>query len=322
MLASLKAVKMLFAESRVSKTISQLRVAEMVAAWPFRSLQIVSTFLCRSAHLINGLTFRTLTSHSLLSLAYGALTLSSPLVFAVYIGVSRSEESFDATKIFTSLTLISLLANPLIHVFQALPTFGAAHGCFKRIQKFLEAEERVDPRKNITEFLHLGSEREVQRKGFTAASPERGSLILSLRNVSFGWSRSTMTLSNVSLNVRAATRIAILGRIGCGKTLLLKGLLGEVEQLGGDVKVAQSTSFAYCSQTPWLENVSAQQNFTQYGPDAEDSYLYRRLAQECDLNDLIRLPDYSSGTVGSGGIKLSGGQRQRLVRKSPLGFGR
>jgi ABC-type bacteriocin/lantibiotic exporter with double-glycine peptidase domain len=40
---------------------------------------------------------------------------------------------------------------------------------------------------------------------------------------------------------------------------------------------------------------------------------YEQVVHACALQDVVNLPDFSNGTIGSGGARLSGGQRQRLV---------
>src|SRR4051794_13500691 len=75
------------------------------------------------------------------------LTISPALVFGVYVAASQGNgEILDASKLFTSLILVSLLASPLIKILQIIPMFGAAKGCFTRLQKFLEKQERIDGR--------------------------------------------------------------------------------------------------------------------------------------------------------------------------------
>lgn len=138
--------------------------------------------------------------------------------------------------------------------------------------------------------------------------------IMSLRDVSLGWTNNShLILRNINLDVNKAVRIAIIGSVGTGKTLLLKGLIGEAHKTSGQLTLAPSTTLAYCSQTAWLENISAEQNMSQYGKEPIGSEFYQQLTIDCVLDDIVRLPTFSSGFIGSGGVTLSGGQRQRLV---------
>lgn len=252
-----------------------------------------------------------------LNQAYATMTLSPPIVFAVYIGINPDSENLEVTKLFTSLTLISLLSTPLMHLCQAIPAFGAAHGCMKRIQSFLEMEERKDLRTfSSKESLSDSNEDKLGKASLHLATTDN--TILSLRDTSLGWVQTKALLTGINLDIKEGSKIAILGRVGCGKTLLFKGLLGEAEQIAGDVVVRHNLRFAYCSQSPWLENLSVEMSLKQYASDLMDPKVLDGLVRKCCLQDLVNLPDYRTGTIGSGGVKLSGGQRQRLVRRSSL----
>lgn len=227
------------------------------------------------------------------------MTLSPPLLFGVYIATASNGYEFSVSKVFTSLVIVTLLSAPLVRLFQVVPQLGGAQGCFHRLHKFLLLEERKEYREEM----------KVDETSGAGDQP-----IMSLREVSFGWdAESNPVLKNISLRIKRGTRVAIVGSVGTGKTLFLKGLIGEAHKTHGQITVVPSITTAYCSQTAWLENVSAEQNLTQYGGEPSDSKVYRDLVSDCALEDVVKLPTFASESVGSGGVKLSGGQRQRLV---------
>jgi ABC-type multidrug transport system fused ATPase/permease subunit len=141
----------------------------------------------------------------------------------------------------------------------------------------------------------------------TVHSPE---IAVSIKNASFGYDPRKPLLHNVSLDFRKGTYVTILGAVGTGKTLLLRSILDEAYSLQGEV-YSSTGSFAYCSQKPWLENISAESNWIQHAEG--DAEWIGRVSYACALDDVVKLTDYRSGKVGSGGTRLSGGQRQRLV---------
>jgi ATP-binding cassette, subfamily C (CFTR/MRP), member 1 len=224
----------------------------------------------------------------------------------VYFATAGDEYDFSVSKVFTSLVIVTLLSAPLVRLFQVIPQLGGAHGCFHRLHSFLSLEERHEYR----EMMELGQ-----------TSGADGPGVISLRDVSFGWDgESSPVLHNISIRVKRGTKVAITGSVGTGKTLFLKGLIGEAHKHGGQIMVAPSTTTAYCSQNAWLENVSAQQILMQNGGKARDPELYRNLISDCALEDVVKLPSFVSESVGSGGVKLSGGQRQRLVSFQSISF--
>ncbi|POS71828.1 canalicular multispecific organic anion transporter 1 [Diaporthe helianthi] len=274
-LDNLKGVKMTSQDHVAYRALADHRASEINDSASFRWFMLLSNFL-----------------------SYCPMTLSPPLLFGVHVATARSGYDFSVSKVFTSLVIVTLLSAPLVRLFQVVPQLGGAQGCFHRLHQFLLLEERNEYRETMSADEKSG---------------EEDAPIMSLRDVCFGWdAESSPVLKHISLHIKRGTRVAIIGSVGTGKTLFLKGLIGEAHKTHGKIMVAPSTTTAYCSQTAWLENVSAQQNLTQYGREPSNSEFYRGLTSDCALEDIVQLPTFASESIGSGGVKLSGGQRQRL----------
>ncbi|KAK2037259.1 canalicular multispecific organic anion transporter 1 [Colletotrichum somersetense] len=283
LLDSLKAVKMRGAEDRVSEVVNELRRLEIRAARLFRALITASVFL-----------------------SYSTVTLSPLLVFAAYIGVKGENSTLDSATMFSSLVLIALLGAPLIHLFQAMPALGAAQGCFVRIHAFLETPEGLQ---STTISVPNKEFHDSDSKALSAIAGS-GRNAISIRNVSLGWSHEDVLLKDIHLEVKRGSFVALIGKTGSGKSLLLKSIIGEVKSILGTIDVSLE-NIAYCGQAPWLENMSAEQTWTQYG--GQDTEWLAEVLDACFLDDLTSLPDYKTGNIASGGVRLSGGQRQRLA---------
>ena len=67
-----------------------------------------------------------------------------------------------------------------------------------------------------------------------------------------------------------------MGSVGAGKSSLLSALLGEMEQLGGDVELAGS--LAYVSQQAWIQNAKLRDNILFGAPMVPD--LYKKAGRE------------------------------------------
>lgn len=262
--------------------------------------------------------------------------LSPALAFLIYTVRSLATgSSLDTSRLFTSLSLISLLTKPLSDVFQSIPSIMAAISCFGRIQKFLLAESQVDyrlltvtiPADQYTSLSGQSSHRNlsvndsdgielVNRNLYhsqTSVSARSGSSdVIRVTNGTFGWSRDgAPVLREINLNLKRSDIIMICGPVACGKSTLLKALLGETSNSKGFVYVS-SLSVAYCDQTPWLINASIQKNIL--GFSSFDTKWYDAVIHACMLEeDIAIFPDGDQTLVGSNGITLSGGQKQRLV---------
>ncbi|TGO16824.1 hypothetical protein BTUL_0024g00700 [Botrytis tulipae] len=257
MLSSLKVVKMMGASQRVQMAIEKFRDLEFVASKSFRTLLI----------------------GSLIS-SYSTLTLAPVVAFGTYIGSTRATNGdFNASRLFGSLILINLLASPLIRILQILPHFGAALGCFSRIEDFFEKSDVTDSRLIVVDGTKHG-------KG-----------------------DSKTDLHDINFEIAAGQHVAVTGPVGCGKSLLLQAILGEVELKAGTMHVG-GIGIGYCSQNPWLENVSAHENAFRSAPS--DKTWEKLVADSCDLGELLSM-ESSHQTIGSGGAKISGGERQRLA---------
>jgi ABC-type bacteriocin/lantibiotic exporter with double-glycine peptidase domain len=102
-----------------------------------------------------------------------------------------------------------------------------------------------------------------------------------------------------------------IGPVGCGKSSLLRCILGEIPLASG-AATASSETIAYCDQTPWLQNTTIRNNIvaqSEYSPS-----WYREVLHTCALDeDIVQLSAGDQTQVGTGGCNLSGGQRQRVV---------
>ncbi|KAI5235790.1 multidrug resistance-like protein [Aureobasidium subglaciale] len=131
-------------------------------------------------------------------------------------------------------------------------------------------------------------------------------------SVSFGWKHGDpFVIKDANLHVPFAKLVMITGPVSCGKSTLLKGLLGETPLSQGMVELS-STDVAWCEQSAWLMNASIQRNivnFREFDPE-----LYASVVYACDLNcDLDALQDRDSTIIGSKGFALSGGQKHRVA---------
>ncbi|KAF5876101.1 putative abc multidrug protein [Botrytis fragariae] len=295
MLSSLKAIKMMGSGQRVRMAIEKFRDLEFVASKSFRTLLI----------------------GSLIS-SYSTLTLAPVVAFGTYIGSTRATNGdFNASRLFGSLILINLLASPLIRILQILPHFGAAFGCFSRVEDFFEKSEVIDSRVIVvdgikpgddykTEFVGKEEVLSQEKEEYPVKSKDLS--ILSMRHASLGWSTETI-LHDINFEIVAGQHVAVTGPVGCGKSLLLQAILGEVELKAGTMHVG-GVGIGYCSQNPWLKNVSAYENAFRSAPS--DKSWENLVADSCNLGGLLNV-ESAHQTVGSGGAKISGGERQRLA---------
>lgn len=200
----------------------------------------------------------------------------------------------------TALSILSILMEPLGTVLVVIPQAYAALGCFQRTQDFLATESWDDKRL---------PECPLEK----TTSPDINSDHVVIQNATVGWRGSSPVIKDMSLRIGRDDHLTvILGPVGCGKSTILKAILGEATIFSGSVWVT-SKELAYCDQSPWLSNGSVRENIVS-GTDDFDAAWYDTVIRACALQvDLLQLSDGDATNVGSKGVSLSGGQKQRLV---------
>ncbi|MEU4693425.1 peptidase domain-containing ABC transporter [Actinoplanes sp. NPDC023714] len=182
-----------------------------------------------------------------------------------------------------------------------------------------------------TEFSEAS--RYVARLGdITAAQPETagGSRLtlpstgIRLRDVSFRFTRhSDLVLRNVSLDIPAGAKIALVGPSGSGKSTLGRIICGLYEPVTGTVEFggadmreydrnALRRSIGYIPQEVHLHNRTILENLTM-GQDIPIEEVRDYCANVGILDFLDDLPMGLKTLVSEMGANFSGGQRQRLA---------
>jgi ATP-binding cassette subfamily B protein len=130
-------------------------------------------------------------------------------------------------------------------------------------------------------------------------------------------------IDGVDLHLERGTFTVITGRVGCGKTTLLRVLLGLLPMERGEILwngriVSAPGDFftpprcAYTAQVPRLFSDSLRDNILM-GLSQDDDALAQAIQLAVLEHDLEELEDGLETKVGPKGVKLSGGQVQRTA---------
>lgn len=305
MLGSMKGVKMTGLTDVLREDLQQLRVRELEISKRFRKLLIWT-----------------------MGFAYISPVVSPILTFAVFSIMAKNSgtTTLDTAKVFTSLSLFSLLSEPLGSLIMSLASFMGGVGSFRRIQEFLSTERRVERRKFPTFPIRSSSDLDYESdKGSSSSQKSKDSLDLReitptgsqaivIENGYFGWDKEKQPLGllqAINMTVPRAKITMVVGPVGCGKSTLLKAILGELPVMGGTVQLS-SLRIAFCDQTPWHINGTVQQSIV--GVSDFEQRWYASVVRSCALDeDLRQLPQGDQTQIGSKGIALSGGQSQRIA---------
>lgn len=251
-------------------------------------------------------------------------------VFSVIAQNSDGKSALDTATVFTSLSLFTLLTEPLGSLIMALSTLMGGVGSFQRIQEFIVKDPRAERRRfaspyasSITCHSDTSSVSEkssvVSQKSRTSVeikeSNSLGPQAIVIEDGYFGWDPEKQpegSLQQIDMSVPRGKITMVVGPVGCGKSTLVKAVLGELPVMGGSIHIS-SLRIAFCDQTPWHVNGTVQESII--GVSDFDQRWYSSVVRSCALDeDLAQLPQGDQTQIGSKGIALSGGQSQRIVR--------
>ncbi|KAH8682522.1 P-loop containing nucleoside triphosphate hydrolase protein [Xylariales sp. PMI_506] len=283
-LGTMKEVKMVGIRDPVTTQVQDLRDFELAESRKFRKIQIL-----------------------IIALNIVPVVTMSAVTFTVYAIVAKvsGTGSLGISKAFTSLTLLSILINPVGQLVGSLTRAAQAMASLDRIQDFMLLEKRDDFRETGVMSYQDGN-----------ASFSSEKCLIRVRDASFGWSpkeeAEKSTIKDINLDVFASTLTLVIGPVASGKSTLLKSLLSETYLHSGSVQIGDVENVAYCDQDAWILNTPIRENIVGFSNYEED--FYRTVIRACQLEeDLSHLAEGDMSRVGSQGISLSGGQRQRIA---------
>lgn len=176
------------------------------------------------------------------------------------------------------------------------------------------------------ESLNALMKREVERPDETTFV-SRGSIrgAIEFRGVDFTYpGQEVASLRNVSLSIKPGEKVAILGRVGSGKTTLEKLILGLYRPTAGAVLVdgidvrqldpaELRRHIGYVQQDVMLFYGTLRENLTMGAPLADDAAVVRAAAV-AGISEFVNThPRGFDMLIGERGESLSGGQRQGVA---------
>ncbi|KAJ2120809.1 hypothetical protein IW147_004749 [Coemansia sp. RSA 720] len=263
-----------------------------------------SSFIRRINEVRVKLELRTIRHYGLIQAVFSFVTTLVPFavsfsVFGLYSLVDNvSHGPLTPQLVFVSLTLFNMLRFPLSFGPMVIPALLEAMVSSRRIFDFLTAGE--------IDFAAI--EREPYDRD--ASSTCTDDVLVSVENGTFKWlSADEPTLHGVGIQCKRDELVAVIGRVGAGKSSLMSAILGDMIKSDGSVRIRGS--IAYVPQQAWILNATLRDNIL-FGSQLDQEF-YDRVVDACALRpDLDMLPCGDMTEIGEKGINLSGGQKARV----------
>lgn len=144
-----------------------------------------------------------------------------------------------------------------------------------------------------------------------------------LEHVYFSYVPEIKLIEDLSLNVKAGQKIAIVGKTGCGKTTLINLLMRFYDVNAGSISVSKTNveemtrdslraQFGMVLQETWLKSGTVRENIAYGKPGASDYEIVSAAVAAHADGFIKRLPDGYDTVIGEDGGSLSQGQKQLL----------
>lgn len=227
------------------------------------------------------------------------------IVLLLVVGAARaSAGAVTPGDLVTVAYLLTLLAFPVQLIGFVLWDLAGSLAGWRRVQAVLDARD----------FVAWGETRAVQ--GDAGAAPVSG------ETVTFAYEDEPV-LSDLELDLKAGTTLAVVGPTASGKSTLAMLLArlwdpdsGRIRLAGRDLREFAPSELpkevAYVAQGAFLFDGTVRENVT-LGAPFDDNEVWAALRLAGAQGFVSRLPDGLDTELGERGTNLSGGQRQRLA---------
>jgi ATP-binding cassette subfamily C protein LapB len=179
----------------------------------------------------------------------------------------------------------------------------------------------------VTAYVNFGKlmeqpVKELERAHQVRVDEVKGAITITNASLTYPEQKQAI-IKQINLKVNAGEKIAVVGKIGSGKTSLLRIVAGLYDTTEGSVKIDNSDvthmhpddlrkHIGVVMQTPMLFSGTLKENLLMGNPDATDEQLIKA-AKIANVDEIAsNLPDGYETILSEGGVQLSGGQRQAV----------
>jgi ATP-binding cassette, subfamily B, bacterial len=220
--------------------------------------------------------------------------------------LTHGDHSLSIGTVVAFTTLQTRLLFPMQSLLGVMPELQMSMALFERIFEYLDLPVDI-----------------VERPGAHAVAEVRGDV--AIEDVWFRYAPgSEWTLREISAQIPAGGRVALVGETGSGKTTLAYLIArlyeperGQITIDGHDIRDLTLASLAstvgLVSQETYLFHASIRENLRFARPEASDEEI-EDAARAAQIHELIAsLPDGYQTPVGERGYRFSGGEKQRIA---------
>lgn len=230
------------------------------------------------------------------------------LVYLV-VAVVGAYISIDTAGAFS----VGMLLTFLLYANKFTKPFNEISGVVTELQSAFAAANRV------LEVVEQPAE-EPDEPGALSFTPKGA---VEIDGISFSYRPDTELIKDFTLSVPAGSRVAIVGKTGCGKTTFINLLMRFYDVTGGEIRVdgvpvrqmkrdSLRESYGMVLQETWLKRATVRENIAYGNPEASLEEVIAAAKAAHAHSFIKRLPAGYDTVVGDDYGSLSEGQKQLL----------
>lgn len=263
---------------------------------------------------------------------YGYYKKQSDNYYDISMKLTKVDALFEGSNVFlATFQYIGVLAVSLYMVYKGyivvgtvaavVHLMGNANYVFESIGNFMKDIKKSSASiKRLEGFMKLQEEDLVEKEIWDEKDYD---FDIKLKDLYFGY-EDNLILKDVNLTAEKGKMTAVVGSSGCGKSTIIKLLLGFYNANKGHVYMNDSDlckvnlnsireKIAYVPQKPYLFNATIEENIA-YGKEGALKSEIINAAKAANAHDFImKLPKGYETVIGKNGGSLSGGQKQRIA---------
>ena len=221
----------------------------------------------------------------------------------VLAGVSSSDQGISIGDYTAFIISVGLIITPISQIINFVEQFQNGAAGFRRFMTVMNEEEESDAIDAI-ELDNMDGD-------------------IKFSNVSFSYENDDLILNDISFNIKAGEKIALVGASGGGKTTICHLLPRFYNITNGNILI-DDIDINHITLKSLRQNIGiVQQDVFLFDGSIKENIAYGNLnasvdeimsaAQKSNIHEFVSgLPEGYDTQIGERGVKLSGGQKQRL----------